>query len=232
MRAQFEAQLGRLGSDTTLLIPRAVDKDTGYGYELVEAKTLAHETFPGLISMCDMSIVLAIKFQNLTTEITSGGSYAAAKEHGKVDVAQNAADNKGWRTTIKRDFARPFAFVNFGDASLAPITDWDVPDPPREDYTANATAFQQVSTAVGALAQAGWKFENPKTARLFVGETFGIKLPEDFTIGEPPAVTTAKAAMSSSEAAHKTAGAAQTSADAAKTKAEKPDPEPIKQAIP
>lgn len=240
-RSNFESQLGRLGFETTLLVPRGVDKDVGYGYELVEAKSQSWEAFPGLRDHCDLAIILAIKFQNLTTEITSGGSYAAAKEHGKVDVAQIAADNRAWRTTIHRDFARPFAFVNFGDASLAPITDLDVPQAPREDYSQNAAAFQQVSAAISSLATSGWKFNDPGQVRVFVGEMFGLELPESFTISDPPAVTTAKASMSSADAAHKTADASLSSADAghktadaalisakaSKTKAEKPEPKPV-----
>jgi phage gp29-like protein len=232
-RSNFEAQLARLGHETTLLVPRGVDKDVGYGYELVEAKSQAWEAFPGLRDHCDLAIILAIKFQNLTTEITSGGSYAAAKEHGKVDVAQISADNRGWCTTIHRDFARPFAFVNFGDAALAPITDLDVPQAPREDYGQNAVAFQQVAAAIASLAQSGVKLGSPEKTRVFIGETFGIHMPEDVTISDPPTVTTANAHMKtadaadkSADAAHKTANAAQTSADAAKTKAEKPEPAP------
>jgi phage gp29-like protein len=231
-RAQFEQQLSRLGFETTLLVPRGVDKDIGYGYELVEAQSQSWEAFPGLRDHCDLAIILAIKFQNLTTEITSGGSYAAAKEHGKVDVAQIAADNRAWKTTIYRDFARPFAFVNFGDAQLAPITDLDVPQAPREDYGQNAVSFQQVSAAIASLAQSGWKLGSTDKARVFVGETFGLRLPDDIQIGEPPTVTTANAHMKTADASHKTADAAQTSADAAKTTAEKPEPRPKQMALP
>jgi phage gp29-like protein len=219
-RSNFENQLGRLGSETTLLVPRGVDKDLGYDYKLVEAQSQAWEAFPGLRDHCDLAIVLAIKFQNLTTEITSGGSYAAAKEHGKVDVAQIAADNRAWRTTLHRDFARPFAFVNFGDAALAPITDLDVPQAPREDYGQNSVAFQQIATAVASLAQAGFKFTNPEDFERFAGEQFGVRLPKTFSIGDPPASKTADAAISSAAASHKTADAANISAKASKAKAE------------
>ena len=186
-RAQFETQVARLGSNTTLLIPRGVDKDLGYDFDLCEAGDTAWESFPGLRDHCDLAIVLAIKFQNLTTEITSGGSYAAAKEHGKGDVAQVAADNRAWRATIRRDFARPFAFLNFGDADLAPITDWDVPQPPREDYTANADMFQKIGTAIEVMRRGGVEFEDVNELRSFMSRMFGLQDVPKFKITEPVA---------------------------------------------
>jgi Protein of unknown function (DUF935) len=222
-RSQFERQLSRLGSDTTLLIPRGVDKDMGYGYELVEAGDTAWESFPGLRDHCDLAIVLSIKFQNLTTEITSNGSLAAAKEHGKGDVAQVSADNRAWRNTIWRDFARPFAFVNYGDARLAPITDFDVPDPPREDFAANADAFAKLSAALAQLAAAGFRFEDVPEFEAFARIQFGVRLPKSFSIGSPPAATTADAAASTAEATHKTADAA---VEAAKTNKEPTNDQP------
>ena len=226
-RSQFESQLSRLGSDTTLLVPRGVEKDLGYGYELVEAGDSAWESFPGLRDHCDLAIVLAIKFQNLTTEITAGGSYAAAREHGKVDVAQIAADNRAWRQTVWRDFARPFAFLNYGDAKLAPITDFDVPEPPREDYAANSDAFSKIATALAQLSAAGFKFDDVGEFETFARIQFGLRLPRSFSIGEAPAAVTAKAADKTADASHKSADAAITSAEANKTKAEQPPPEPV-----
>lgn len=211
-RAQFEKSLGQLGSETTLLIPRGVDKDLGYEYALVEAADTNWESFERTINQCDLAIVLAIKFQNLTTEITAGGSYAAAREHGKVDVAQIKKDNAVWRCTIHRDFARPFAQFNFGDADLAPITDRDVPDPPREDYSAAAEQFAKLGTAMQAMAAAGVKFSDASKLRSFAEKRLGLVDVPEFLVGDPPAVTTAKASM--------------VTAHASKTTAEKPEPEP------
>lgn len=210
-RAQFERAIATIGHNAAMILPQGVDKDTGYGYELVEAGDTAWEAFPGLRDHCDLAIVLAIKFQNLTTEIKSGGSYAAAKEHGKGDVAQIAADNRAWKTTLRRDFARPFAYLNFGDADLAPITDLDVPEPPREDYAQNATAFQQFAASVASLAQAGITFDDPEKLSRFAQSQFGVRMTETtYSIGKPPA--------------DKTADAAHITATAAKTTAEKPEP--------
>ena len=219
-RAAFEKSIATMGSNTAMIVPKGVDGESiGYGYELVEAQATAWEAFPGLRDHCDLAIVLAIKFQNLTTEITSGGSYAAAKEHGKGDVAQVAADNRAWVRTLRHDFARPFAFLNYGDADLAPITRWDVPDPPREDYAQNADSLSKLATAVAQLASAGFKFQSASEFEEFARRQFGVRLPKSFSIGEPPATTTALAAKSTAEATHKTA-------DAAVKTANKPPTEP------
>ena len=200
----LKSQLGQLGSETTLLLPRGVDKDLeGYDYKLVEAADAAWESFPGLRDHCDLAIVLAIKFQNLTTEIKSGGSYAAAREHGKGDVAQIAADNRAWKTTIHRDFARPFAFVNFGDADLAPITDLDVPEPPREDYATNAELFSKFGSALEVMARGGVQFKDPEKLRAFAQCQFGLTDIPDFDIHPPPTTTTANAAMITAQASDK-----------------------------
>jgi hypothetical protein len=215
----FESVIAQLGANTSMIVPRGVDKDIGYDYELVEAMSDSWQGFPGLRDHCDLAIVLAIKFQNLTTEITSGGSRAAAEVHAKGDVSQVAADNRGWRRTIHRDFARPFAYINFGDASLAPITDLDVPEPPREDYTANAEAFAKFGTSMQALATSGLKFNDPEELRKFAERSMGLRSLPVFSIGSPPADKTADAAVSTAVATHKTA-------DAAVTKANQPPPPP------
>ena len=219
-RAAFEAALAAMGSNTAMIIPKGVDGESiGYGYELVEAEATAWESFPGLRDHCDLAIVLAIKFQNLTTEITSGGSYAAAKQHGNTDVMQVAADNRAWMRTLRHDFARPFAFLNFGDADLAPITRWDVPDPPREDYAANADAFAKFGATMQALATSGLRFTDPEEVRRFATRQMGLKMLPAFSIGSPPADKTADAAVSTAAATHKTA-------DAAVKKANEPPQEP------
>ena len=225
-RAAYENSLAAMGSNTAMIVPTGVDGESiGYGYELVEATATAWEAFPGLRDHCDLAIVLAIKFQNLTTEIRSGGSYAAAKEHGKGDVAQVAADNRAWMRTIHHDFARPFAYLNFGDADLAPITRWDVPDPPRDDYAANAEAFSKLSQAVAQLAAAGFKFTDAGEFETFARRQMGVRLPKSFSIGESPAAVTARAADKTADASHKTGDAAIMSAEASKKKAEQPPPE-------
>jgi phage gp29-like protein len=142
------------------------------------------ESFPALIGNCDMSIVLALLFQNLTTEV-HGGSLAATDAHMDVRDSGLQDDNAAWRNTLHMQVARPFAYFNFGDADLAPWTEWDVAS--RAQYAENAKQFQAFGTAVEVMARGGIKFAFVEELRKFAADRFGLDKLPDFTIGDPPA---------------------------------------------
>ncbi len=184
-RAAFEASIASLGSDTSMILPQGVDghDGSGYDYKLVEAKDTAWEVFPGLIDRCDMSIILAILFQNLTTEV-KGGSFAATDSHMDIRQSGLQGDDAAWQNTIYNQIARPFAYLNFGDADLAPRTWRDVE--PRDDLKGNAAQFQAFGTAVETLSRGGFQFKDADAVRLFAAKRFGLDGMPEFTI-KPPA---------------------------------------------
>lgn len=173
MRAAFEEALSNLGADAAIMIPRGVDANDGlgYDYELVEAKSNAWEVHPAQIDRCDMAIVLALLMVNLTTQV-EGGSYGAAKVQMDVRSQGSQLDNDGWKRLLYNQVARPFAYLNFGDANLAPWSWWDVKG--QNEYADNARQFQAVSTGMQALTQSGVKFRDPDAVRRWVDETFGL----------------------------------------------------------
>jgi phage gp29-like protein len=182
-RAQYAAQVARLGFETTLLLGKGVDEQNSYGFSLVEAKDPAWEVFSALIGQCDMAIVLAIMFQNLTTEVSTG-SFAAVQGH--MDIRQNGiqSDNAAWRYTLPQ-VQRPFALFNFGDPDLAPTTEWDVT--PLDQRAANAVQLKAFSDSIAALAKGGIKFKSDEEVRSFAADLLGLyKLPA-FHIGDPAA---------------------------------------------
>lgn len=183
-RAQFEASIANLGSDTSMILPTGVDgpDGSGYDYKLVEARDTAWEVFPGLVDRCDMSIILAILFQNLTTEV-KGGSFAATDSHMDIRQSGLQGDDAAWQNTIYNQIARPFAYLNFGDADLAPRTWRDVE--PRDDLKGNAAQFQAFGTAIQALSTGGVEFTDPKQVRAFAAKAFGLNQLPDFTIKAP-----------------------------------------------
>lgn len=183
-RAQFEQQLTQLGNETTLLIPKGVDAQNSYGFNLVEAKDTAWEIFPGLIDRCDAAIVLSLLFQNLTTEV-KGGAYAATTAHMDIRESGIEADNVAWRDTIYTQIARPFALFNFGDADLAPMTEWDVKS--QAKYVESAKMFQQFGTAIEVLRRGGVQFKDVEELRTWAAATFGLNALPDFEITEPVA---------------------------------------------
>ena len=185
-RAAFEQALARMGANTAMMVPRGVDINDGMGYDykLVEAQSSAWEVHPAQIDRCDMAIVLALLMVNLTTQV-EGGSYGAAR--AQMDVRSEGAqlDNMTWKRTIYNQVARPFAYLNFGDANLAPWTWWDVTG--RDEYEKNAKQFVQAMTGLEVGRRGGIKFKDPEQVRTFFAERFGLAGLPDFDIVEPVA---------------------------------------------
>lgn len=183
-RSNFENALSGMGANTTLIVPKGVDvgDGTGYDYRLVEATSTAWEVHPAQIDRCDMAIVLALLMINLDTTIEGGSSWGAKS---KMDIRSEGAqlDNRSWMRTIYMHLARPFAYLNFGDASLAPWTWWDVTG--REEYVNNAKQFVQAMTGIEVGRRGGIQFRDPEQVRKFFAERFGLSGLPDFEIVEP-----------------------------------------------
>lgn len=182
-RDRFESQLGRLGSEPVITVTKGPEgSGQDWGYDLVEAQARSYETFGAQIDECSMAIVISIVFQNLTTEVGSGGSYAAADQHGGELKSGVKCDELSWRSTIRDQIARPFAAFNFGDPDLAPVTSRDVQD--VTDWDLAAGVLQKLGAGTQAMSAAGFKFKNPDEFRRYVRRYFGQKLPE-FEISTP-----------------------------------------------
>jgi phage gp29-like protein len=185
-RENFQAALAKLGADAAMLIPRGIDPTDGLGYDykLVEATSKAWEVHPAQIDRCDMAIVLALLMVNLTTQV-EGGSYGAARAQMDVRSEGSQLDNQSWKRTIYQQIARPFAYLNFGDANLAPWTWWDVVA--RDEYKNNAQQFKEFGNGLMSMAKAGIKFASADEVRKYATERFGLAGLPAFTIGDPPA---------------------------------------------
>jgi hypothetical protein len=183
-RQNFETALANLGANTAMIVPRGVDINDGmgYDYELVEAQSSAWEVHPAQIDRCDMAIVLALLMINLDTSVEGGSSWGAKS---KMEVRSEGAqlDNMSWKRTIYRDLARPFAYLNFGDANLAPWTWWDVVG--RDEYERNAKQFVQFGTGVEVMRRGGIQFKNAEEVRRFAAERFGLSGLPDFDFVDP-----------------------------------------------
>jgi hypothetical protein len=181
-RDAFERAVAQLGSESTILLPQGVDKQFSYNVEYAEPTDDSWQSFPGLIDRCDMSIVLAIMFQNLTTEV-KGGSFAATTSHMDIREGGIGFRAEAWSQTIDQQVARPFAWVNFGDPDLAPKTRWDIPK--LSEHSAAAAAFSAFGTAIEVLARGGLKFKDADEVRRFASLRFGLKDLPAFDIGDP-----------------------------------------------
>ena len=175
-----------LGADAALIVPGGVDgaDGQGYDYELVEATSQAWKVHPAQIDRCDMAIVLAILMVNLTTEVGEG-SLAASKTHAQKENGGTKFDNVAWKHCIYTQAARSFAYLNFGDADLAPWTFFAVTPP--EEFSANADQFLKMSQGVLALRQGGIEFKDPDKFRKWADTTLGLPGLPEFEIKEPVA---------------------------------------------
>lgn len=190
-RAQFVQQVANLGSESTILLGKGVDKDNSYDLRILEAEVLGWEGFIGAIAHCDMAIVLSLLFQNLTTEVT-GGSFAATSAHMDIRDSGIQDDNAAWRSTLHDQVARPFAFLNYGDPDLAPWTEWDVAS--RSQYSENAKGIQLVGQAIEVLRRGGVKFKDPDDVRAWISKSFGLDDVPAFDLVEPVVAKPTKAA--------------------------------------
>ncbi len=173
-RDNFQQQLSQLGANTTLLLPRGVDKDMGYGYELVSVGPADWSIFAGVADRCDMHITLAILMQNLTTEV-KGGSFAATESHMDIRQGGIESDNQAWKAALRKQVAAPFAQYNFGDARLAPWTCWDVTG--REEQTQRSQKLYSFGQSIQILRQGGVQFKSAEDMRDFAVNQLGVELP-------------------------------------------------------
>jgi hypothetical protein len=159
-KQRFASSLRSLGSESVVMLPQGIDGITAsYDLELLEAKDTSWQAFPSILATCDMSIILPILGENLTTEIggTTGGSFGAAKAHGDVKESVLEGDNASFRNDFYTCVARPFALYNFGDADAAPITDYDVDS--IVDQAKLGAALQAFGSACAELSRAGVKYD-------------------------------------------------------------------------
>jgi len=183
-RQQFERAIACLGSDAAMIVPGGVDpKDgQGYSYELVEAKSTAWEVHPAQIDRCDMAIVLAILMVNLTTEV-KGGSFAAASVAQDKELGGTQLDNQSWKYSLYNQLARPFAYLNFGDANLAPWTSFDVKG--QKEYEATGKRFYSFAQGFETLRRGGLEFDDPAQVCDWAKEQFGLDDMPSFRFVEP-----------------------------------------------
>ena len=166
----FRTQLASLGQESIIQLPQSPDPQIGkYDLEWLETSGQGWDGFRGLIAQCNSEITLSILGQNLTSEVKEG-SLAAARVHADVRQAILEFDARALSQTIYTQMARPFAAVNFGNADLAPRTEWEIT--PYEDNQTAANTFMSLSVAVNNLRTAGLKVRDVEA----LGKEFGLRL--------------------------------------------------------
>ncbi len=193
----FVQSMSTMGQEAVVGLPQNVD-ETGYDLELLEARDRASSTFRETIEDADRSIILTIKSQNLTTEV-SEGSFAAARQHGNTEQVTLAFDDSTFAYDLYQQVARPFAKFNFGDARKAPYSSWDVT--PIEDYVSTSRVLQAFAQAVFEMRQAGIQVNVGKLAARFGLTLDDVKLVDPLTMGTAKAGAKAKGEANEAAAA-------------------------------
>lgn len=91
-------------------------------------ETIAANVHPELhekwVNYQNIEDAIAILGQNLSTEISMGGSYAAAKAHALVRLDYLAADLSELTSTLTDQWIRQLVWYNFGGSAPVPYIDW------------------------------------------------------------------------------------------------------------
>jgi phage gp29-like protein len=154
-REELAHDLYSLARDGAIVLPPACDA------KLLEVAAGTAEIYQRQIEAANNAFAINVLGQNLTTEVT-GGSFAAASVHGKVELQRLRADAQAASTTLHDQTLEWWAEFNYGDRKLAPWPMWPT-DPPADnaavvktwlDFGAALSAFQGAGLRVDALAMA------------------------------------------------------------------------------
>ena len=148
---EFISALATIGSESTIRLPQGGDGNN-FDLRLIEAVGNTWEGFDKLLGRCDTAIAVRVLGQNLTTEV-SGGAYAAAQVHERVQADVLKGDAEGLATCLHDQVLVEWTQLNHGNADLAPWPHWPV-DPP-DDLGKAALALKAFGDGLSAVRLAG-----------------------------------------------------------------------------
>lgn len=154
--AEDLTELGRNGS---IVLPAGWDAD------LIQATANTHRVYVDQCALAQAGIAIALRGQNLTTEV-KGGSFAAATVHAGVERTLLAADANARAVTLHDQVLVPWARYNLrGGAAAAPWPVWDTTPP--EDLAATSQAWNGALEAMGKASALGLEIDEQEVARRF-----------------------------------------------------------------
>lgn len=172
-RREMAAELHNLGSDGIASLP------TGFDIKLVEAKADLKALYISQIEAADLSFVISINGQNLTTNV-SGGSFSAASVHERVESRRIRTDGETLSTTLRSQSLVYWTEWNFGSEAVSPWPHWDT-DPPA-DQLLKAKVFDMNAAALVRIDKAGFEVEDMDE----FSEESGIPALSEKEVDDPP----------------------------------------------
>ncbi|MEM9696501.1 MAG: DUF935 family protein [Myxococcota bacterium] len=164
-REQLARDIAQAGRGGVVVPP------SNYTARLVESSASTSDLFAAQIDVANTAITIAIRGQNLATEV-QGGSFAAAQVHQDVDTRRLEQDAGALSSCLVEQQLLPYVALNFGAGRLVPIPTWDTSPP--EDEQARASVLSTVAAgaerfrALGAPLDLDW-----------LAETFGLVFDEE-----------------------------------------------------
>ncbi len=205
-RKQVAAELESMGADGSIALP------PGFSVKILEAKADTAKIYQEQIRMANMAFDIAIKGQNLTTEVSTGGSRSSGEVHERVEQRVVRWDGERYSATLREQSTVWWAEFNFGDARLAPEQSWDTE--PAEDINDRADRFKTVAEGIAALKGAGFEVDPDQIEEDFelrltrVEPSAGLPNP-----GAGPVDANARATIAASEAYARSDGDSSGTAD-------------------
>lgn len=139
--------LRKMGRDGVMVIPQGDTASKSYGLDLLEAKSQSWQSFKELKTAANEEITIAVKGENLTTEVKQG-SMAAADTQAEGKQSTKQYDAEGLMTALEEQMIVPYVAFNEGPGDLAPHPVLDYQPPANKERLATVA-----KTGAEALVQ-------------------------------------------------------------------------------
>jgi hypothetical protein len=143
VKSEFLADLSDAQNTKVVICPE------GFDVEVLSAPvTTSTQGSSDLVDRIDRKFQIGINGGNLSSEMASGGSYAAAQVHKGNEVDLIKSDAAVVSTALQEQLFSYFIQYNIDGTTRCPFPAWDLSEPVDEQATMTA-----MNTAVGILAQ-------------------------------------------------------------------------------
>lgn len=166
-RESFFAQLSNIGNEAAVLCPQDA-QGNGYDVQIAEFTAQTWQGFEKRRDKLDADIAINVIGQNLTTEVSAGGSRAAASEHTLVRI-DFALQDANITKQAKAQVLSWYCEYNHGNAALTPDVTCEVA--PADDELGEATSLKMLGEATQALVLA-----EPRVDTVALMEERGVPL--------------------------------------------------------
>jgi phage gp29-like protein len=162
-KAKFMTDVAARGSETVVFMPATDPAAAQYDFKIVEPMGNSYQGFDAFLGRMDSNIAIAVKGNNLTTEVQEG-SRASAQVHAGVDARILASDARIFPVLVRQGLYH-WVRANFGEKAGIPFVRKVVEEP--ADELKMAQTMDTVGAAVLAMQLAGMPVDTEAVAALW-----------------------------------------------------------------